>query len=352
MKTNQDGGSYSAKKSSAPAKELAANQKGAAKYGHHKGAADYSVEKGSHDHPHGASRMGYTQSFDGPARKNCYQKGASRVMDIMTNGGAARYKKYGAANAGHGGSAGHTHDPVDGSSAKFSADDETGAKLTTTTTTTPNVDNSQVVKKRKSGSPEFSAAFANARKSGLDTFSFNGKSYNTNLAKKQDPKPKPQAPTTTVNTIDEDPNSKNQIKRTGLAQKQSLVGQLNMKRYANEMQAVKDSTSANNSNFEKLIAANSNNLTPQTMSYIQRHSANEGNKAANQTRQSTGLPLVNRSAGTHDQRIGSINVGESTVPLNQYWTVDGKVDKSKTTLLPNKKATFKRSAPLYIPDVQ
>ena len=29
MKTNQDGGSYSAKKSSAPAKELAANQKGA-----------------------------------------------------------------------------------------------------------------------------------------------------------------------------------------------------------------------------------------------------------------------------------------------------------------------------------
>ena len=33
MKTNQDGGSYSAKDSKAPAKELSANQKGAAKYG-------------------------------------------------------------------------------------------------------------------------------------------------------------------------------------------------------------------------------------------------------------------------------------------------------------------------------
>jgi len=101
MKTNQDGGSYSAKKSSAPAKELAANQKGAAKY---------SVEKGSHDHPHGASRMGYTQSFDGPARKNGYQKGAARVQDIMTNGGAARYMKHGPADKGHGrDDEAHTH---------------------------------------------------------------------------------------------------------------------------------------------------------------------------------------------------------------------------------------------------
>lgn len=99
MKTNQDGGSYSAEKSSAPAKELAKNQKGAAKKkpdANGNGVPDY-AEDGK-----GASRMGYSQSFDGPARKNCYQKGAARVQDIMTNGGAAKYMKHGPADKGHG----------------------------------------------------------------------------------------------------------------------------------------------------------------------------------------------------------------------------------------------------------
>ena len=108
MKTNQDGGSYSAKKSSAPAKELAANQKGAAKYGHHKGAADYSVKKGSHDHPHGAPKMGYKQSF-GAGKANCYAKGAAKVAEIMTFGASKYGHHKGAANSGHGGPDGHTH---------------------------------------------------------------------------------------------------------------------------------------------------------------------------------------------------------------------------------------------------
>ena len=107
MKTNQDGGSYSAKKSSAPAKELAANQKGAAKKkpdANGNGVPDY-AEDGK-----GASRMGYKQGFDGSARKNCYQKGAARVQDIMTNGGAAKYMKHGPADKGHGrDDEAHTH---------------------------------------------------------------------------------------------------------------------------------------------------------------------------------------------------------------------------------------------------
>jgi len=121
MKTNQSGGSYSAKKPSAPAKELAANQKGAAKYGH-RGAADF-PEKGTQEHKAsvkhsasgehlGAKRMGYNQSF-GAARMGGYAKGAAKVASIMSFG-AAKYGHMGAANAGHGGSAGHKHDPVDG----------------------------------------------------------------------------------------------------------------------------------------------------------------------------------------------------------------------------------------------
>ena len=101
MKTNQDGGSYSAKKPSAPAKELAANQSGAA-------------------------RMGYNQSF-GAARMGGYAKGAAKVASIMSFG-ASKYMSHGAANAGHGGSAGHKHDPVDG--------DKLPAYTTRNTTTT------------------------------------------------------------------------------------------------------------------------------------------------------------------------------------------------------------------------
>ncbi len=108
MKTNQDGGSDSAKKPSAPAEQIAGNQKGAAKYGHHKGAADYSVKNGSHDHPHGAPKMGYKQSF-GAGKANCYAKGAAKVAEIMTFGASKYGHHKGAADSGHGGPAGHTH---------------------------------------------------------------------------------------------------------------------------------------------------------------------------------------------------------------------------------------------------
>ncbi len=71
MKTNQDGGSYSAKKPSAPAKEMARNQA-----------------------KEGAGRIGYSQKF-GPGRASGYDKGAFTAMDVMTHGGASKYMKEG-----------------------------------------------------------------------------------------------------------------------------------------------------------------------------------------------------------------------------------------------------------------
>jgi len=67
MKTNQDGGSYSAKKPSAPAKEMARNQA-----------------------KEGAGKMGYAQKF-GPGRASGYDKGAMKAMDVMSYGGASKY---------------------------------------------------------------------------------------------------------------------------------------------------------------------------------------------------------------------------------------------------------------------
>ena len=126
MKTNQDGGAVLAKDPKAAGKQLESNQKsegagtaaaaipaaGAAKYGH-KGAADYDTtgEKGSHDHPHGAAKMGYNQSF-GAARKGGYAKGAAKVANIMSFG-AAKYGHKGAADGGHDGAEGHEHSLFD-----------------------------------------------------------------------------------------------------------------------------------------------------------------------------------------------------------------------------------------------
>ena len=126
MKTNQEGGAVLAKDPKAAGKQLESNQKsegagtaaaaipaaGAAKYGH-KGAADYDTtgEKGSHDHPHGAAKMGYNQSF-GAARKGGYAKGAAKVANIMSFG-AAKYGHKGAADGGHDGAEGHEHSLFD-----------------------------------------------------------------------------------------------------------------------------------------------------------------------------------------------------------------------------------------------
>ncbi len=120
MKTNQDGGSMTAKDPSAAGREIAANQAGAAKY--KEGPAqrqrinnqtatkegkdmvpDKMLKRGdvradgsivgetmNKNEGVGPSRMGYSQKF-GPGRMNGYDAGAKRVMDVMTHGGASKY---------------------------------------------------------------------------------------------------------------------------------------------------------------------------------------------------------------------------------------------------------------------
>ena len=120
-KTNQEGGAILAKDPKAAAMELKKNQKGAAKgMDHKKGGAKY-VKGAAKPKPDangdgipdyaqdgiGASRMGYNQSF-GAARVSGYSKGAAKVADIMSFG-ASKYMNHGAADAGHGGPAGHEH---------------------------------------------------------------------------------------------------------------------------------------------------------------------------------------------------------------------------------------------------
>ena len=96
MKSNQDGGSMTAKDPAAAGKEMIANQEGAAKYKkgpamYKKGAAKKKPDANKNGVPDyaedgvGASRMGYSQKF-GPGRMNGYDKGAAKVANIMTKG--------------------------------------------------------------------------------------------------------------------------------------------------------------------------------------------------------------------------------------------------------------------------
>ena len=102
MKTNQDGGSYTAKKPSAAAKELKRNQEGAAKMGYQQkfGAARMSPskrgDKVASELMHGAGKY-----YDGAGM---YMNGAPKYE------GAGKYS--GPMDAGHGGSKGHTHGQI------------------------------------------------------------------------------------------------------------------------------------------------------------------------------------------------------------------------------------------------
>ena len=101
MKSNQDGGSMTAKDPAAAGKEMIANQEGAAKYKkgpamYKKGAAKKKPDANKNGVPDyaedgvGASRMGYSQKF-GAGRMSGYDKGAAKVAEIMKNNGAAKY---------------------------------------------------------------------------------------------------------------------------------------------------------------------------------------------------------------------------------------------------------------------
>jgi hypothetical protein len=100
MKTNQDGGSYTAKKPGAAAKQLKENEKGAAKMG-------YDQKFGSDRMS--PSKMGDTKASELMHGAAKYYDGAGQYMN-----GAPKYEgagKYnGPMDAGHGEEPGHTHE--------------------------------------------------------------------------------------------------------------------------------------------------------------------------------------------------------------------------------------------------
>ena len=287
MKTNQDGGGES---STAPANELKANQKGAAKY---KGAHDYDTSKGSHDHPHGAAKMGYSQSF-GAARMNGYAKGAAKVASVMSFG-ASKYMKHGAADTGHGGPEGHTHPTktitsrnTSGGGSSSSSSNSTGGGSSSSTQSTDNLSNYQAG--LKDLGPDFKptaaqTAAANAKVAELkkkdetakaanaaNVTSSSSSSNNTNAGNS----------TTTSNTTTS-PNSMAETLLQANIGNENRAQTLNFDREEANITAANDSINSANKALDRL--PRHRQLTPQG----QRFAGRAGSQAAAQSRLKSGL---------------------------------------------------------------
>ena len=307
MKTNEDGGSVTAQDSSAAGKQIESNQakeggarKGAAKgmdhkkgggaryMDHKKGGAKYTEgpadfpKTGTQEHmasvkhsksgEHlGAKRMGYNQSF-GAARVSGYSKGAAKVADIMTFG-ASKYMR-GAADAGHGGVAGHDHPSMTTKTRTTSGGGSSSSKSSTSSTGgTSNYDavvkseGTRIVDPSKI-TPEMTAAAnkkrADAKK--LDA-SMNSSSTSSN----------PGSSTTSSETITS-PKSMSEVTISGQIANENRNQTNAYNREMTNIQAATDSTSTANNFLNKLPAYKQN--TPNSLVKAQLR----GSDAATRTR--------------------------------------------------------------------
>lgn len=301
MKTNQDGGGES---STAPANELKENQKGAAKYNHgaadghmkdekkgaakYKGAHDYDTSKGSHDHPHGAAKMGYSQSF-GAARMNGYAKGAAKVASVMSFG-ASKYMKHGAADAGHGGPEGHDHPSMTITSRNTSG----GGSSSSSSNSTGGGSSSSSNGSSSSGK-SYSSAYKNADKSKyptLESFTVAAKAYNAknnknssaNVTSSSSSSENTNAgsSTTTSNTTTS-PNSMAETILQANIGNENRAQRFNFDRDEANITATNDSINAANKALDKLPRHRQS--TPQG----QRYASRAGSRAAAYSRINSGL---------------------------------------------------------------
>ena len=270
-KNNQKGGAILAKDPKAAAMELKKNQKteGAAKGMHHKkGAADYSVGKGSHDHPHGASRMGYNQSF-GAARVSGYSKGAAKVADIMSFG-ASKYMKHGAADAGHGGVAGHDHPSMTTKSRSVSG----GGSNSSSSSTSGG----------SGGGTSYASAYNNANKDKYPTlasFTDAAKAYNANKSSSSSTSSGGGSSTTSSKTI-VSPNSMAETKLGGEIKAENRSQRNAFNKAETNIRASNDSITASNQFLDKLPAFK------QSLPKAQKVAGIVGGKAAKKRRVSSG----------------------------------------------------------------
>ena len=246
MKTNQDGGG---KSSTAAAGELKNNQKieGGARKGAAKAKPDANGD-GIPDYAQdgiGASRMGYNQSF-GAARVSGYSKGAAKVADIMSFG-ASKYMNHGAADAGHGGPAGHEH-----ASKTILKRETSGGGSSSSSSSTSGGSGTGI---------SYASAYNNADKNKyptLGSFTDAAKAYNASNSSSSSTSSGGGSSTTSSKTI-VSPNSMAETQLQGEIKSENRQSLNNFKRAETNIKAATDSINVSNRFLDKLPTKTSRN---------------------------------------------------------------------------------------------
>lgn len=334
MKTNQDGGSITAKDSGAAAKELKKNEDGAAKMGYQQefGAARMSPSKRgdakASELMHGAARY-----YDGAGQ---YMNGAPKYE------GAGKYN--GPMDAGHGEDPGHTH---------IGTDRPSYTRQTTTTSVDPGSQSSSSTITSGGGASDasessgvsYSDAYKNADKTKyptLSSFTKAAKAYNAK--KKSGSTSSSSSSTSTQPTVSQTTQSETITSK--------VPGQSELDKSASEVNLnMADRYQAGQQELVNLAKSDSTKVAqsilkgkPVTESLIQ-YAVEQGNKAGFRT-----AKKGTHNRGTFDTNRGEFrfteeeasqlfnpNIGDATATVTDGYTVEKHKSGSKNILNPDGK---------------
>lgn len=330
MKTNQDGGSYTAKKPGAAAKELKKNEDGAAKMGY--------------DQNFGAARMSPSKMGDEKASE--LMQGAAKYYDgagMYMNGapkyeGAGRYN--GPMDAGHGEETGHTH---------TGSDRPSYTRQTTTTSVDPGSQSSSSTTTSGGGSEssgvKFSEAYKNADKTKyptLSSFTKAAKAYNAK--NKSSSTSSSSSSTSTQPTIKKKTQSETITSKVpGQSELDSSASEVNLN-MAERYQAGQDEL-INLAKSDSINKAQSilegKPLTENLIQYATQQGNRAGNTTAKRGTQNRGTFDTNRGEFRFTEeeanQLFNPNIGNATATVTDGYTYEKHKSGSKSFLNPDGK---------------
>jgi len=293
----------------------------------------------------GAGRMSPGKMGDMTAMKMMHGDAAAKYYDGagMYMNGAPKYegasKSYvGPMTPGHGGAPGHTHGNKTEGNVAFSIGAE-GAKLT-----------DKVTQTKSTGGSTSSGSTTKIVDKGDDVFYNNLISSKKNMSdmksKGIDPRDKKavlnygnqlhasrqksssggSTTTSTSSSTKSNPVTERSIQDTGRYEMKKIIGQDNLSRYAQEMQAVQDSVQRGNKMFSGMMSANPDR-SPESIQAMREISGRYGNQAANETRKKFNIPPVT---------YRNYNDGKShATPFHTTYSATASGRKKKTLNNPN-----------------
>ena len=293
----------------------------------------------------GAGRVSPGKMGDMTAMKMMHGDAAAKSYDGagMHMNGAPKYegasKSYvGPMTPGHGGAPGHTHGDKTEGNVKFSIGSD-GAKLSNNVTQTKSTGGStssgSKIKVVDKGDDVFYNNLISSKKNmsdmkskGIDPRDKKAVlNYGNQLhASRQKSNSGGSTTTSTSSSTQSNPVTEKSIQDSGRYEMKKIIGQDNLSRYAQEMQAVTDSVQIGNKMFSDLMAANPDR-SPESIQAMKEISGRYGNQGANETRKKFNIPPVTYRQGPDGKK--------SVTPFHNTYSASASGRQKKQLNNPN-----------------